>query len=206
MNNTGMLKELGVRKPTTTEKWQRLIQARTDMITPWMESMTLERLGNGRFPSYWSTSNGPYHNEICNEKIWPKKSNFNSKTQGIFILDTSALYDNLEVGDKSSMILWGFTRSKQYVSANIGCHLRKNTDPSYQDAGHMITVFFELEPIQVVPSSLNALASSPQREEFWNHLGETLEGWYEKTRERLDRLTPGVKVIELENQIAAVWS
>jgi hypothetical protein len=70
----------------------------------------------------------------------------------------------------------------------------------------MITVFFELEPIQVVPSSLNALASSPQREEFWNHLGETLEGWYEKTRERLDRLTPGVKVIELENQIAAVWS
>jgi hypothetical protein len=202
MNTTDTIRAFGARKPTTAEEWKKLIEDRIEMISPFLDSMTLGRIGGVRYPSYWSTTHGPYHGHIGDEVVkWAEDTQFGSSTQGIFVDDISEMYNVVKIGHKAIIKVWGFTRKKQWVTASIRAVLMKNTDSKLQDAGNMVTRFFELQPIKVIPASINALAASSLREKFWNEIGLYIEYWHTKAEERLNTLKPLAEMVKVERAI-----
>ncbi len=202
MKTVSTVKMFGVRKPTTPAEWKKLIGDRIEMISPLLDSMTLDKIGGIRYPSYWSKSHGPYHRRLEDDKDkWAKAARFGSTTSGIFVMDTSEMYKDLKIGQTVSMSLWGFTRKKQWVTATVCADLRKNEDPACCDSGSMVTRFFELQPIEIIPSNINALAASPLREELWSEIGALIEYWHTSTEEKLKTLSSLAERVKVEKAV-----
>lgn len=182
------LATLIINGPLSVQKWKKLIEARVQMISSHLDTATLKTMGDLRCPRYCTSEHGPYHHRL-GEHYWSTASKFDRKTRGVFVLDSSKA-EVARAGRSGTMPLWGLTRSKEFVHADIVYSIKECENHE---------LWWNLEPISVRPSTFEELIASPQRILFWDEIGSTVGWWSECAKNRYDTMAEMRESLEFED-------
>ncbi len=113
-------------------------------------------------------------------------------TQGIF--GSKGTVGNVEIGGKGSLLLWGFSRSGQWLRGHIEFHKRK---PHATELGNWV---LDIKLFEVNTTTLDELLPT------WNltpyfELGRAIRAWHDAAHDRYFEIKRLLKVVDLEDTI-----
>lgn len=169
---------LARRNALTEEDWQRLVEARLEMIRPHLQDVILKTLGDIRMiRDYFGT------HDLKRDGPQVDGGKFSLATQGIFPNDDSwASVASVEYDRDSSMSatatthrLWGLTRDGEWIVIEVYSTIGQEP---YKYEGRTEEVQ-RAKTVKIRPSTLAAVCvfckRSPQ--DIWKRLGEIVKEW-----------------------------
>lgn len=167
----------------TEEDWQKLVEARLEMIKPHLRYMTLKTLGDIRMINdYFGT------HDLKSDQPTVSGGKFSLATRGIFPNDdswagvASVEYDR---GGGISAIatthkFWGLTRDIEWIAIEV-YSIVERVPYKYQGRTEKIE---KVKTVKIVPSTISGVCVFCKRsyQDIWNRLGEIIKSWVSHRR------------------------
>ena len=185
--------EVFIRKnPLTDKEWLGLIEARRELIKPYLDSITLPELGSLeclKIDTYMHALNN-------NAPSLTEDEQLSLKTQGLFFKQPRSVVK--EISGKGCLFssggitwVWGLTRSGLWVLVTINF---------IGELGYKNRGYERAETVEIVESDLSTIVAITKEEpqQMWKELGETIKGFAEHHKPLYNQMLRLAQMVEIE--------
>ena len=199
---TDTLKILTNRKPLSTDEWYELIEARKELIGPYLDRFTLRELRSVDC-LYHEGHFGP----LGYAKTVRSRAGLSLETQGLFGHDFKSRkktglergvhtwYADTRIPANGKLSIWGLTRKKQWIIAIVSYE----GSAGYKDRGREDPTQVRIEEV-ALPAMVKLSRCKPK--EIWLALGEQFRQFVEIRRAQYEDMRSKADDMVVEDMLA----